>query len=216
MDGRCNVMNPFGSSFDLPVQTAQIVICAAYRRAGKVCPVSAAAHPPNPFLPQRWIIDRSDCALRSHIRRLNQPAPRRLGPWLLERVIGRGSMSTIYQGARPTAADSLRGTPSKCSMPRCRISHGGGVLLPRGGHRPSRFASAPGLRAICPDCGAAVLPGDATFIGGTAEERLGAASTFRCPTRSGSRGRLPKALDAVHRAGYLHGDVEAWQSDVIE
>ena len=135
--------------------------------------------------------------------------PRRLGPWLLERLIGRGSMSSIYQ-ARPAdnSAQSARyavkvldaawqDEPLAIAFFRREATVGRRVSHPHLVSVLSAQTAAPPFYLVMP-----------LLSGRTADERLARGELISLPHALWIARQTAEAAGAVHRAGYLHGDVK--------
>ena len=165
------------------------------------------------FLPALAMESRFESLRAAHsaaIGDLSIPSlPRRLGPWLLERVVGKGAMATVYQ-ARPIAgaqSEALyavkvldaewQNDPSAVSFFRREAEIGRRVASP---HLVSvlsaQVASTP--RHF-------VMP---LFTGRTIEERIRCGEFFSLPHALWIARQSAEALDKLHAAGYLHGDIK--------
>jgi serine/threonine-protein kinase len=135
--------------------------------------------------------------------------PRRLGPWLLERTLGAGAMSIIYQARSIEGSDQTGRYAIKLldapwqddalaiSLLRREAAIGRRVRHP---HLVSVLAAhvveAPYYL---------VMP----LLGGcTAGSRLAAGELFSLPHALWIVRQAAEGLDGLHRLGYLHGDVK--------
>jgi serine/threonine-protein kinase len=135
--------------------------------------------------------------------------PGRLGPWLLERVIGRGSMSTIYQ-ARPAAGGNQSARYAVKVLDAAWQGQAIAVAFFRREAAIGRRVTHPHLISVLSAQIASppyylVMP---LLAGRTAEERLASGELISLPHALWIARQTAEALDAVHRAGYLHGDVK--------
>jgi serine/threonine-protein kinase len=138
-----------------------------------------------------------------------EAGPRRLGPWLLVRVIGRGSMATVFQalpvdgGEEPAryAVKVLNAAFQDRPLAVAFFSREAVI-----GRRVSHPHVAPVLSAQ--SAGPPYYLVMPLLTGHTAEERLARGDVFSLPDALWIARQTAEALDAVHRTGYLHGDVK--------
>jgi serine/threonine-protein kinase len=136
-------------------------------------------------------------------------APRRLGPWLLESVIGSGSMSTIYL-ARPAEAGEQTARYAVKVLDTAWQEQAIAVAFFRREATVGRRVTHPHLVSVLSAQVAAppyylVMP---LLTGRTAEERLAKGELFSLPHALWIARQTAEAAGALHRAGYLHGDVK--------
>jgi serine/threonine protein kinase len=136
-------------------------------------------------------------------------APRRLGPWLLERVIGSGSMATIYQ-ARPADGSEQAARYAVKVLESAWQHRALAVEYFRREAAIGRRVSHPHLVSVLSAQIASppyylVMP---LLTGRTAEERLVRGELFSLPHALWIARQTAEAAGAVHGAGYLHGDVK--------
>jgi serine/threonine protein kinase len=135
--------------------------------------------------------------------------PCRLGPWLLERAIGTGAMATIFQ-ARPADGGDLSARYAVKVLDPTWQQHALAVSLFRREATVGRRVSHPHLIGVLSAQVTAapyylVMP---LLAGRTVEDRIQGGEPFALPHALWIARQTAEALDALHRAGYLHGDVK--------
>jgi len=135
--------------------------------------------------------------------------PRRLGPWLLECVVGTGAMATIYRARPADGTDNAARYAVKLLSVACQESALAMSFF--------RREAAVGRRLSHPHL-VSVLTAQVTrppfylvmplLAGRTVEKRLAGDERFSLPHALWIARQTAEALDVLHRAGYLHGDVK--------
>jgi serine/threonine protein kinase len=138
----------------------------------------------------------------------DRPLPRRLGRWVLERVIAEGAAATIYR-ARPASGvdasaryaikvlDDQVDRPLALSFFRREAEIGRRVQHP---HLVTVLASQLSERPCY-----LVMP---HLLGRTVAERLRDGEHFALPHALWIARQVAEALAAMHTCGYMHGDVK--------
>jgi serine/threonine-protein kinase len=134
---------------------------------------------------------------------------RRLGPWLLERVIGSGSMTAVWRARAANAAQGEARYAIKILSPVWQ-EDALAVEYFRREATVGRLVSHPHLVSVLSAQTAKppfylVMP---YLAGRTVKERLQRGEPFPLPHALWIARQAAEALEAVHRAGYVHGDVK--------
>ena len=135
--------------------------------------------------------------------------PCRLGPWLLERPIGTGAMATVYQARPADGGENSARYAVKMLDPQWQ-EHSLAVSLFRREAAVGRRVSHPHLITVL----SAQVAGSPYYLvmpllaGRTLETRLGNAESFALPHALWIARQIAEALQPLHGAGYLHGDVK--------
>ncbi len=142
--------------------------------------------------------------------RVGPRLPSRVGPWEVVRLVGEGALSAVYQ-ARP--ANACAGQPAgyalKVLRPEWEDDARGLAILAREAH-VGRKVNHPHLVPIL----AAGLNEPPYYLamplleGQSLAERLRAVDPIQLPVALWIARQVAEALDALHRAGWTHGDVK--------
>jgi serine/threonine protein kinase len=139
----------------------------------------------------------------------DRPLPRRLGRWVLERVIAEGAAATIYR-ARPASGGDASARYAVKVLDRCRDTRPLALDFFRREAEIGRRVQHPHLIPILTSQLSEapyylVMP---YVLGRTVVERLCDGEQFSLPHALWIGRQAAEALAALHAAGCLHGDVK--------
>lgn len=135
--------------------------------------------------------------------------PRRLGPWLLARVLGQGPMATVYL-ARSAAAGANSGQYAVKVLSAAAQDDAFCVaLFRREATIARRIAHANLMPVLSAELDRPPYYWVAPYLRGrTVAQRLAGEEIFSVPHALWITRQIAEGLAALHAAGYLHGDVK--------